>query len=92
MIGCLSFLDEFTIFCPPITINDMVHCDKNRVFFVVLEIWQTFFFISCGQEMLVHKKFTIFFTLIKLVNFSDFYFNLSKCEIFLSNFFFFLVS
>jgi len=41
--------------------------------------------------MLVHKKFTIFFTLIKLVNFSDFYLNLSKCEIFLSNFFFFCV-
>ena len=39
--------------------------------------------------MLVHKKFTIFFALIKLVNFSDFYFNLSKCEILLSNFFFF---
>ena len=39
--------------------------------------------------MLVHKKFTIFFALIKLVNFSDFYFNLSKCEIFLSIFFFF---
>ena len=39
--------------------------------------------------MLVHKKFTIFFALIKLVNFSDFYFNLSKCEIFCQIFFFF---
>ena len=35
--------------------------------------------------MLVHKKFTIFFALIKLVNFSDFYFKKFFCQ----NFFFF---